>query len=181
MIDLGRFRSGDHRYFESLVRTHAPMVLRICMTYSDSTDHAEDLFQRTWIQAFEKRGSYRGDGSFEAWLRRLANNLCISDFRASRVRQEVLDRMERDPGGENLNWRPPDPQKEVEGREIRGVLVRALGRLPQREREAIHLRILDGRTPQEVADIMKTKKATVRSNIRHGIKRLREILEGFDT
>ena len=149
------------------------------MAYSDSTDHAEDLFQKIWIQAFEKRGSYRGDGSFEAWLRRLANNVCISDFRAQKVRQEVLDGLEGEPLGEELNWRSPDPLEEVEGRELHGALIRALGDLPRREREAICFRVLDRKTPQEVADIMETKKATVRSNIRHGIKRLREILEGL--
>jgi RNA polymerase sigma-70 factor (ECF subfamily) len=149
------------------------------MAYSDSTDHAEDLFQKTWIRAFEKRGSFRGDGSFEAWLRRLANNVCINDLRARKVRQEVLDGFEGERLGEELVWRPSDPQEEAERMEAHGALIRAIGDLPRREREAICLRILDGKTSQEVAEIMKIKKATIRSNIRHGINRLREIFEGF--
>jgi len=179
MTDPGRFRSGDHGYFESLLRDHGPMVLQICSAYGESADHAEDLFQKIWIQAYKKRGSYRGDGSFEAWLRRIANNVCIGDFRAHRVRKEVLGNLEGERLGEELNWRPSDPLEEVEGRKLHGALIRALGDLPRREREAICFRVLDEKTPQEVADIMGTTKATVRSNIRHGIKRLKEILEEF--
>jgi len=161
------------------MRVHGPMVLRICMAYGDCTDHAEDLFQKSWIRAFEKRGSYRGDGSFEGWLSRLVNNVCIGDFRAEGVRQDILERLEEEDLGEDLSWRPPDPLEEVEEEDSRGALIRALGDLPRREREAICFKVIEGKAPQEVADIMGIEKATVRSNIRHGIKRLREILEGI--
>jgi len=178
MIDRERFRRGDSEYFESLVRTYGPRVFRICMAYAESVDHAEDLFQKVWIKAFEKRGSYRGEGSFEAWLRRLSNNVCISDFRSRKAREEVMDSVKREGLEDRFGWRPPDPLEALEEMELHEELIRAIGSLPEREREAIWLRILDEKPSQEVADIMKSKKATVRSNIRHGITRLRKIFEG---
>ncbi|MBT8396749.1 MAG: RNA polymerase sigma factor [Gemmatimonadetes bacterium] len=176
MFDLEKYHSGDHGYFESLVRLHGPMVLQICMAYSDSRDHAEDLFQKTWIRAFEKRRAYRGNGSFKAWLRRLATNVCISAFRSDRTRQAFRATWDGTRLGEELSWGSPDPQAEVEDQERHGAVMRALGALPRRAREAITLRILDDKSAGEVARIMGTKESTVRSNIRHGIKQLKKIL-----
>ena len=79
-----------------------------------------------------------------------------------------------------LGWRPSDPLSEAERSELQSKLHRALAHLSERELQAICLRILEGKTPDEVAEIMGVEKSTVRSNIRHGISHLRELMEGSD-
>ncbi len=176
MIDRERFRAGGSEYFEELVRSNGPLVLMVAQAYGEDADHAEDLFQEIWKHAYEKRGSYGGHGSFEGWLHRLATNVCRDEYRTRKVRSEALDRMGQQ-GREELSWLPPDPLEEAERREFHLRLHRALAHLSKREHEAITLRILEGRTPEEVAAIMRTEKATVRSHISRGIKRLKEVME----
>jgi RNA polymerase sigma-70 factor (ECF subfamily) len=177
MIDLERLRRGDRGYLEALVRSHGPLTLLVARAYGTDGDHAEDLFQEIWRHVFQKRRSYRGDGSFEAWLHRLATNVCINDFRTRKVRSKAHERM----GNMGLNgehaWNVQDPLDEAERRELHRRLHRALGHLSDREHQAICFRILEGKTPEEVARIMGIKKSTVRSTIRHGIERLRELME----
>ena len=70
-----------------------------------------------------------------------------------------------------------DPLGAAERRDLHGRLHRALAGLSRREHEAITLRIFDGLSTGEVADRMRISQATVRSIVRHGIARLRNIME----
>jgi len=177
MIDLERFRRGDRAYLDELVRTQGRLVLLVSRAYGTDFDDAEDLFQEIWKRVFEKRRSYRGDGSFEAWLHRLATNVCISEFRARRSRREAHERMGQQGMSNEHSWKTQNPLGEAERRELHLKLHRALAQLSDREHEAIILRLSEGKGPEEVARIMRIKKSTVRSIYRHGIQRLKELME----
>jgi len=180
MVELGKLRRGDHQYFQELIKAFGPLVLKICLSYSSSVDDAEDLFQDVWIQVFRKRRSFRGEGSFEGWLNRIAHNLCRSDHRTKIARKKTLDSCVEKGAEEGLRWKPPDPGNEMERQELHEGLLRAVSTLPERERVAICLRFLEDKTPGEVAEIMGTEKATVRSSISRGIRRLRKVLRGAE-
>ncbi len=177
MIDLERFRRGDRAYLDELVKTLGPLVLSVARSYGTGFDHAEDLYQEIWKHVFEKGGSYRGDGTFEAWLYRLATNVCISDFRARKSRREAHERMGQQGLSDEHSWRALNPLDEAERQELHQKIHRALAQLSEREHEAIFLRFFEGKRPEEIARIMRIKKSTVRSNIRHGFQRLKELME----
>jgi len=176
MIDLERFRRGDRAYLEELVKTRGRLVLTVAQAYGKDFDHAQDLYQEIWKHVFEKRMSYSGHGSFEAWLHRLATNVCISDFRTRKARFEAHERMGHMGLIEEHSWKAQNPLGEAERRELHSKLHRALAQLSDREHEAICLRFLEDTTPEEVARIMGIKKATVRSIIRHGTQRLKKLM-----
>lgn len=179
MIDLDRLRTGDSKDFEYLVKTYGPLVLTVAQAHSLDLDHAEDLYEDIWCRVYEKRRSYSGAGRFDAWVRRVANRVCIGDCRARKVQREGIQRLEvyeraggiRSGNGDSLD------NLQIEERQV--ALHRALAHLAERQREAIQLRIFEDRDPEEVARIMDIEKATVRSLIRKGIKQLRTVLEGI--
>ena len=177
MIDVRRFRRGDPEYFEEVLRSHGHTVLAVAQTFGKDSDHAEDLFQETWSHVFEKRRSYRGTGSFDGWLHRIATRVCIGDYRDRKDRLEAIGRMRAEDHREALGVVPMDPLGAAERRDLHGRLHRALAGLSRREHEAITLRIFDGLSTGEVADRMRISQATVRSIVRHGIARLRNIME----
>ncbi len=177
MIDLERFRSVDSAYHEFLIREYGSMVLLVAQSYGKDFDRAEDLFQEIWMHAFEKRASFEGRGSFGGWLHRLAKNVCIEEYRARKTRASMLDRFAREARADEMGWTPPDPLSEAERQEYHLKLHRAMGQLSEREHEAVTLRIIEGREPEEVARIMGLEKATVRSHIRHAMRRLKNIME----
>lgn len=78
MIEVERFREGDHGYFAEIMRGYGPLVLKICSSFSSSEEHVQDLFQEIWTRVYERRRSYRAEGSFEAWLSRVAKNQCVT-------------------------------------------------------------------------------------------------------
>jgi len=174
MIDADRFRNGDPAYFRELLRCHGWVVLAVVETFGKDSDHMDDLFQETWIRVYEKRKTFRGQGSFEAWLGRVARSVCISDFRARR--RAAAGRRTTSPV--DLAAPGTDPSSAAEKKDLRRKLQVALGQLSDREHEVISLRILEEVSSDEVANRLGISPATVRSNLRHGIQRLRKLMEG---
>jgi RNA polymerase sigma-70 factor (ECF subfamily) len=177
VISVEGLREGGRTYFEEVVREYSALVLTIVRAHGRDREHTEDLFQETWTLAYEKRTSFRGRGSFKAWLHRLATNVCLSDHRARRIRSRFADELARQAAGEEMVWMPEDPVEESERGEQHRELHRALAQLSKRQMEAISLRILEDKSVEEVAATMGVRESTVRSNIRHGLRRLREIME----
>lgn len=176
MIDADRFRRGDPAFLRELLRTHSLVVLDVARAFGEDPDHVEDLFQQTWIRAYEKRGTYGGTGSFNGWLHRVVTRVCINDFRARRRAAEAMNRMRAvGPERESLG---PEPSDEPEDNEWRRRLHLALARLSRRQNEVITLRILEDLNTDEVAHRLSISPATVRSNLRHGIQRLRRLMKG---
>lgn len=179
MIDLRRFREGNRAYLEELVRTHGDLVLEVAEGFAADPDHLQDLFQDIWTQVFRKRGTFRGQGSFESWLHRISTRVCISDYRYRMAGSRALFRKREQERTNGHQGRSDDPMTEYEVKQTHARLHRAMAELTRREHEAICLRILDRKPPDEVARIMGIKKSTVRSLLRHGINRLRKLMEGF--
>jgi RNA polymerase sigma-70 factor (ECF subfamily) len=177
VIDLGKFRQGESGYFEELMREHGPRALSIAMQFAEDRDHAEDLFQEIWRRTFAKRRSFRPTGSFSAWFSRLATNVCIGDFRVRRRWSDGVSQLAQQGRAEGLREGSLDPLALLERSERIVQLREGLALLSAREYEAIRLRVLEEKSTAEVAQIMEVEEATVRSTIRHGIRRLRRIME----
>lgn len=180
MIDLERLRRRDSQYLGELVKTHGPVVFRVCQGFGRDPDHAEDLYQEAWKRVFEKRKSYSGRGSFEGWLHRIATNLCTSDYRARKARREVHLHAALEAGDQRQDWWKPEELSEDDRQDFHDGLHRALAQLTDREHEAILLRRFEGKTTTEVAKTMGIKESSVRSTVRHAMKRLQELMKGMD-
>lgn len=177
MIDLERFRRGEPEYFETLVEQHGWLVQRVVEAHWQDPDEAQDCYQETWVRVYRNRKSFSGSGSFEGWLHRIARNVCVNLCVKGGRRWRLLKLLKTGWAKELMGWNPPDPSRETERREREQRLHKALTQLTDREREAITLRLFEGRDAQEVAEIMGIKASTVRSIIRHGAARLKNVME----
>ncbi len=177
MSEVERFKAGDSAHFGKLVREFGPMVLDVARSYARDLDQAEDLFQEIWKRAFEKRDTWDGRGALRAWLHRVATSVCISEYRVRKVRARAFEEFVSQEPDLEVGWRPLDPLAHTERKEFHARLHRALGALSDREHQAVSLLVLEGRPSKEVARIMGTTTATVRSNIRHAVTRLKLLME----
>jgi len=184
MVDLERFRSGDRGYHGELARRYGKLVLGIALAYTRDFDWAQDLFQEIWIRVIEKRKTYKGRGSFRGWLNRLATNYCRNEVRGKKVKDRAMAKIQP----KYLIDVELDSSEttETEERWRKQLTTRlrhfhaAMAQLPDREYEAIRLRNFQRLPTDVIAERMGIKRATVRSQIRHGYKRLRKILEGME-
>lgn len=174
MIDLDRFRGGDQSYLKDLVKENAAWIYGVVEEFAHGGDEADDLFQDTWVRVIEHRDSYTGRGPFEAWLHRVALNVCRLHARR-RAEGEARWRSLAEVGVlEDLSWVPPSPLSGVLSAEVRSAVQELLKDLPKREGKALRLRYLQGMTTRETAQIMKIEESTVRSLVRKGKDRIRK-------
>jgi len=178
MIDRERFWIGDHEYFAEIIRDYGRIVTAVCRSFGETEDEEEDLIQGVWMLVYEKRRSFRGKGTFAGWLHRIAKNHCTDVYRTRKAERKGMEIFVARGGANDLHGRPRNPGEALEKRDNERALQTALDALPEKEREAIILRFLQCRSPAEVAKVMEIGKASVRSNISRGVKRLRGIIGG---
>lgn len=169
-FDRERFHAGDRALFRHLVRETSPRMLRVIRGYARDDDHAADLLQVCWIRIYRKRARFSGTGSFLGWALTVCRNVCRTEARKRRPGPHVR----LDDHGE-LPDRTPGPAEQLQRQERAAALYAALERLRARERDAILLRILEGRSTAEVAQLLAVKEVSVRSLIHRGLKKLRQM------
>ena len=175
-FDAVRFVAGGD-YARRVVQEYGPLAWTICKGYARDHDHLDDLYQETWLKVYATAGSFRATGSFQGWLARLARNVCVSEYRTRMAAARSLDRYAGELAASGEAAAGPDPLDRVEGEFLHRIIREAIDDLPARERQALTLRLIDGKSPAEVARLMRVRPATVRSHIRHALKRLRKRIE----
>lgn len=87
-----RSQNGDQSAYEKLYRANVGKVYALCMRLCGRKELAEDLAQESFIRAWQKLGSFRGDSKFSSWLFRLTSNVVIGHLRKhSKWQEDSLD------------------------------------------------------------------------------------------
>lgn len=170
--DLERLRARDPELLEALVRELSPQLLAVICSYARDDDHANDLLQDCWIQILERLDTYRARGPFAGWAVAVTRNVCSSSLRRDRRegRAEAgMDGLGAVPAG------TPDAEERLTQRRLRTALFKALSKLPDREREAIVLRVLEGRDTAETSETLGVSRRAVRDLVERGLYRIRRM------
>ena len=164
-------RSGGRAAFGELVRRHGAAVRAVLRRMGADPSLADDVAQDAFLTAFEQIADFRGEGTFQAWVKRIAARHYIRRWR----RDGRLDMVEG----------APEPQP-VFGGETSAAgridLDDALKLLSPAERLCVSLCYGGGLSHAEAADALNTPLGTVKSHVKRGLDKLRERLasEGAD-
>jgi len=169
LIHLAQLQ-GNSVAFAELVKKHQANVrsflLRLCKNY----DVADDLAQETFVTAFEKLRSYQGTGSFAGWLFRIGYNCFLQRMRRNKRYQQVVAEYGDIIQSNNSRY------ESISAEQID--LEQAMLKLSVSESAAISLCHSYGFSHSEVAAILNTPLGTVKSNIKRGKEKLKELLLG---
>lgn len=138
-----------------------------------SVDDAEDLTQEILGKAFSNMSTRRDEGSFKAWLFRIARNHTFDHIRARRPSPASFD----DPDFHEEPSNVISLQQEVEKRSEMDWLLAAMGRLPERQREALVMRELGGMSYDEIGETLETTPEGVKQLIKRGRSNVSEAAE----
>jgi RNA polymerase sigma factor (sigma-70 family) len=161
LVDL--VRSGSEAAFEAIVARYRRALLRYC-TRILPEERAEDAVQQTFVRAYDSMLNSTRDLALRPWLYRIAHNTALNALRDRGLRHEALD--------EDLDGveRPDQALERAQG--LRAVLA-AVQDLPERQRDAIVLRELEGRTYAEIAAELGVTGGAVRqllNRARHSVR-----------
>jgi RNA polymerase sigma factor (sigma-70 family) len=88
---LKRCKAGERKAQELLYKQFASKMMGVCLRYATDRMEAEDMLQNGFIRVFQKMNDYRGDGSFEGWVRRIMVHGSIEYYRRHHKMLQVVD------------------------------------------------------------------------------------------
>jgi RNA polymerase sigma-70 factor (ECF subfamily) len=165
----------DNAAWEIVVGRYKRKVFHISYKFTGRHDDAEDLTQEIFLKLFKSLEKFNRDADFSTWLSSVARNFCIDHYRASKREKEVLveDLVAFDLAPASAL---SSPHRQLEDRDRRSFLRRGLDALPEKLREAVILRDLQGLSYQEMADRLHLPEGTVKSRINRGREELSRLL-----
>ena len=163
-VELAAFAAaGGRQEFGELVRRHSASVRGLLRRMGAEAALADDVAQDAFIQAFERCGEFRGEGSFAAWVRKIAARLYIKR-RGREARWAEQCEAEDHPA------HTPDQSRTID-------LDQALQSLSELERVCVSLCHGVGLTHTEIAAATNLPLGTVKSHVKRGLDKLRARLD----
>ena len=148
--------NGERRMQEELYRRFAPKMYAVCLRYAGKTDEAEDILQEGFVKIFKKLSTFRGEGSFEGWIRRIFVNTSIEHFRRKNYLRPVTEKEESTIEGNYLSVLDSLAAKDIMN------LVREIS---PGYRTVSNLYVVEGYTHKEIGDILGISEGTSKSQL----------------
>ena len=173
-VIVNEIKAGNAMAFEAMVLKYQPKLMSSLIGYTKSRDQAEEICQKTFIRVWQKIDSFRGDSALFTWIYRIGINLAKNDFAssfsvASKV-TESLDQSEHDVP-QYLS-----PEIELISMESENKIMDFIQTLDIDTKTAFTLREIEGKTYDEIAQILKCPIGTVRSRIFRARKLILEFM-----
>lgn len=166
---IARWRRGDQQAATELVSRHAQALARFAGSFGANED-VDDLVQDTFVRAFQSLEGFRGDSSFRTWLFTIERRLLLDRRRAARRRPTVVEVQETDAATEY------DALDSVVAGEAAARVREALKELSPTQREVFTLRVAEGLSYKEIAEIVGTTEGAARVHYHNSMRTVKEFL-----
>ena len=183
-LDLANMvAAGDPGAFEVLMRRHNGALYRTARSIVRDDAEAEDIVQESYLLAYRKMASFRGDASLATWLTRIVVNEATGRLRKTRRRADIIDLRpgmhDADDVEEAMSEEraaPETPDTAALRAEARRLVEARIDALPDQLRTVFMLRAVEDLSVQETAAALGIPEATVRSQYFRARGLLREAL-----
>lgn len=165
---IRRCQQGDRDAFRHIVEMYKDVMYGTAMLMTRDAAVADDMTQEAFISAWQGIGGFQSGRPLKPWLIRIVVNRVLSHRRQSVLPAVPLDDNASQHGADPGFVRETDNRDRVE---------RALGSLPEDQRQAVVLKYFAGLSLSEVSAAMKCPEGTVKSRLNRALERLRPLLE----
>jgi RNA polymerase sigma-70 factor (ECF subfamily) len=170
---------ADREAFAELVRRYADRIYNLAYRMTGDRAEAEDLAQETFVRAYRGLPGYKPQHPFGAWIYRIAVNVCLTyRQRHGGAASESLSEETEAILYDNISDDSIALADLAERREVQATVQQAILSLPPMYRAVVVLYHLEGRSYEEIADLLHVPLNTVRTHLHRGRALLREKLAG---
>lgn len=177
-------RGGDEAAFGEIMDRYRGAITNYLYRFLNDYEEAVDLAQETFVRVYFALDRYHTQFAFSTYIYRIATNLAISEIRRRKRRRLMsLTGLFQGEDGSEVEFQPPDkailPDAELIEDERSEVIGRAIAALPEKYRVPVVLRDVEGKTYEEIAEIMELGLGTTKSRISRGRGLLKEKLQHY--
>lgn len=192
---------GDEAVFSTVMDWYSASLLRLAMAYVPSRAVAEEVVQETWMGVLEGIGRFESRSSFKTWLFRILTNRAKT--RGTRERRYESFGLggsdsegEEDPSLEDTlfategsgkghwidppqGWEPDTPERALLSKECRTAIEEAIQALPNKQRQVITLRDVQGMSSEEICNILDISETNQRVLLHRARTKVRRVLDPY--
>ena len=166
---IARWRAGDERAATELVERHAPALARFAASLGQRED-VQELVQDTLVRAFGSIEDFRGESSLRTWLFAIERRLVLDRRRAARRRREDGPVLESDA------VTAYDALDALVADETESRVRQAVERLSPMQREVFSLRVSEGLSYREIAEVVGSTEGAARVHYHNAMRAVKESL-----
>jgi RNA polymerase sigma-70 factor (ECF subfamily) len=170
---------GKRKAYSQLFQQYAPVMLGVCMRYCKNRIDAEDVMQDGFIKVFGQIHKFRGEGSFEGWIKRIMINAAIDNYQSNlkHAFHEDVDEItlsndfaENVDGDDDLPDEMNIPHKK---------LMEMIQELPDGYRVVFNLYAIENFNHKEIATLLRISENTSKTQLLKARKALRKKIEAL--
>jgi RNA polymerase sigma-70 factor (ECF subfamily) len=186
---VNRCKEGDQQAFRLLVKRYERKVYAVAFGMLKDREEALDISQEAFVKVHRYLGDFKGDSSFYTWLYRITRNLAVDRLRSKRDTVALDDRGDRAATAQDetelgeagflSTQLGTNPQKSALRRELAEKMSEALQQIPEKHREILVLREVEGMSYEDLSRVLEIPKGTVMSRLFHARAKMQKLLEGY--
>lgn len=165
-------RRGDHRAYNQIFELYFDKLLEFMTATLYSTDEAEDIVQRAFIDLWEKREILDPEKSIKGFLFTTARFYTLSVFKRNKVKERYINSITGEVFADS-------PDELLEAQEIDIVIRMAIENMPAQRQRVIRMSLMEGLSTEEIANKLKLKVETVRTHIMLGKRDIDQAISLF--
>src|SRR6187431_1570901 len=160
--------SNDANAQRELYNRYSPKMLSVCYRFAHNREDAEDMLQEGFIKVYSQIHTFRAQGAFEGWIRRIMVHTCINHLKRNKKFNESVDLIH----ASGLQTRDDAVPSIVQAKQV----VECIRMLPIGYRTVLNLYALEGYSHKEISMVLDIEESTSRSQYTRARQMLEEIL-----
>jgi len=165
--------AGDAEAFRALYLRYRTMVFTLALRTLGNEADAEDALQKAFLRVHRALPGFRGESKLSTWIWQVAASVALSHRRSRRPAAAAID----DLGADEPRDAGPAPDAAAAAADDAALLARHLAALPRRDRAILHMRYSEGRSFEEIGNILGMPVGTAKSLVFRAKAELRRNLE----
>jgi RNA polymerase sigma factor (sigma-70 family) len=153
---------------KELYQKYSTKMLSVCYRFAHNREDAEDMLQEGFVKVFSQIHTFRAQGAFEGWVRRIMVHTCINHLKRNKKFNESVDLIH----ASGLQTREDAVPSIVQAKQV----VECIRMLPIGYRTVLNLYALEGYSHKEIATVLDIEESTSRSQYTRARQMLEEIL-----
>jgi len=159
---------GDRKMQQALYNRYAPKMYTVCLRYAGNSEEAEDILQEGFIKVYTKIESFRKEGSFEGWIRRIFVNTAIEHFRKKTYLQPITEKEEGTIETQYLSVLDSLAEKDI---------ISLVQQLSPGYRTVFNMYVIEGYTHKQISELLGISEGTSKSQLSRAKIILQELVK----